>query len=207
MSSASIGVSRPPATGCARLPTSGPRSRCTASGGPCGTTPVTLGWCPSGRGRSSWMSPSSRRLGSVPQTLWIRTEPSDRVAHARSTRRTHPSGCRLRRGLMPSDDPALGAVSPSRAREVALARRERGHEAWAVRLLGDIEAHPDRFDAESGEALYREALALAEPRGMRPLVAYCHLGLGKLYRRTGKREQAQEHLASATAMYREMGMT
>lgn len=25
---------------------------------------------------------------------------------------------------------------------------------------------------------------------MRPLVAHCHLGLGTLYRRTGKREQA-----------------
>ena len=41
---------------------------------------------------------------------------------------------------------------------------------------------------------------------MRPLVAHCHLGLGKLYRRTGKREQAQEHLTIATAMYREMDM-
>jgi hypothetical protein len=40
-----------------------------------------------------------------------------------------------------------------------------------------------------------------------PLVAHCHLGLGKLYRRTGKREQAQEHLTTATTMYREMGMT
>ena len=40
---------------------------------------------------------------------------------------------------------------------------------------------------------------------MRPLVAHCHLGLGKLYRRTGKREQAQEHLTTATTMYREMG--
>jgi len=28
-----------------------------------------------------------------------------------------------------------------------------------------------------------------------------------LYRRTGKREQAQEHLTTATTMYREMGMT
>src|SRR4029450_291705 len=102
MSLASIGVSRPPATGCAGLPTSGPRSRCTASGGPCGTTPVTLGWCPSGRGRSSWMSPSSRRLGSVPQTLWIRTEPSDRVAHARSTRQTHPGSSRLLDSRQPS---------------------------------------------------------------------------------------------------------
>jgi hypothetical protein len=42
---------------------------------------------------------------------------------------------------------------------------------------------------------------------MRPLVAHCHLGLGKLYRRTGTREQAQEHVATATAMYRDMGMT
>jgi len=50
-------------------------------------------------------------------------------------------------------------------------------------------------------------MALAEPRGMRPLVAHCHLGLGKLYRRTGQREQAQEHLTTATTMYREMGMT
>ena len=42
---------------------------------------------------------------------------------------------------------------------------------------------------------------------MRPLVAHCHLGLGNLYRRTDKREQARGHLATATAMYREMGMT
>jgi pimeloyl-[acyl-carrier protein] synthase len=42
---------------------------------------------------------------------------------------------------------------------------------------------------------------------MRPLVAHCHLGLARLHRRTGKREQAQEHLTTATTMYREMGMT
>jgi hypothetical protein len=41
---------------------------------------------------------------------------------------------------------------------------------------------------------------------MRPLVAHCHLGLGKLYGRTGKREQAQEHLTTAATMYREMDM-
>jgi Tetratricopeptide repeat len=81
------------------------------------------------------------------------------------------------------------------------------HSAHALQLLGDIATRPDRVDAESGEAHYRQALALAEPRGMRPLVAHCHLGLGKLYRRTGKREQAHEHLTTATTMYREMGMT
>jgi hypothetical protein len=42
---------------------------------------------------------------------------------------------------------------------------------------------------------------------MRPLVAHCHLGLGKLYRRSGKGREADEHLRTATTMYREMGMT
>jgi len=82
-----------------------------------------------------------------------------------------------------------------------------GYAAHALHLLGDIATHPDRFDAERAEAHYRKALALAEPRGMRPLIAHCHLGLGKLYRRTGNREQASEHLTTATTMYREMGMT
>jgi hypothetical protein len=41
---------------------------------------------------------------------------------------------------------------------------------------------------------------------MRPLVAHCHLGLGTLYGRTGKREQAREHLSTATSMYRDMDM-
>jgi hypothetical protein len=53
---------------------------------------------------------------------------------------------------------------------------------------------------------YREALALADTLGMRPLVAHCHLGLGKVSPGTGKREQAREHLTTATTMYREMDM-
>jgi tetratricopeptide (TPR) repeat protein len=81
-----------------------------------------------------------------------------------------------------------------------------GFAAHALHLLGDIATHPDEFDADRGEAQYRKALALAEPRGMRPLVAHCHFGLGKLYRRTGNHEPAQEHLTTATTMYREMDM-
>jgi class 3 adenylate cyclase/tetratricopeptide (TPR) repeat protein len=91
-------------------------------------------------------------------------------------------------------------------RAVEFSPRHPGFAAHALHLLGDIAAHPDRFDAESGEGHYRQALALAEPRGMRPLVAHCRLGLGKLYRRTDEREQAQEHLTTAVSMYREMDM-
>jgi class 3 adenylate cyclase/tetratricopeptide (TPR) repeat protein len=89
---------------------------------------------------------------------------------------------------------------------VESSRGYHGSAAHALHLLGDIATHPDRFDAESGEAHYHKALALAEPRGMRPLVAHCHLGLGKLFHRLGKREQAREHLTTATTMYRGMDM-
>jgi len=61
--------------------------------------------------------------------------------------------------------------------------------------------------AENAEGCYREALALAEPHGMRPQVGHCHFGLGKLRPRRGDREQAQDHLTTAMAMYLEMGMT
>jgi class 3 adenylate cyclase/tetratricopeptide (TPR) repeat protein len=81
-----------------------------------------------------------------------------------------------------------------------------GFAAHALDLLGDIATHPSRFDAERGEAHYRKALALATPRGMRPLVAHCHFGIGKLYRRTDKRESAHAHLTTARAMFREMDM-
>ncbi len=82
-----------------------------------------------------------------------------------------------------------------------------GFAAHALHLHGDIATHADRFDAKRGEDCYRRALALAEPRGMRPLVAHCHLGLGKLHLRTGKRNQPCEHLTVAATMYRDMGMT
>ena len=78
--------------------------------------------------------------------------------------------------------------------------------AHGLLLLGDIATHPVRFDAESGAAHYREALALGHLHGMRPVIAHCHLGLGRLYRRTGQPEHARENLATAMTMYREMDM-
>jgi tetratricopeptide (TPR) repeat protein len=93
-------------------------------------------------------------------------------------------------------------------RAVTLARRrgERGHEAWALRLLGDIASHHARPDVTTAATHYGAAMTLASELEMRPLVAHCHLGLGRLYRRMGNPEQTREHLSTATAMYREMGM-
>jgi hypothetical protein len=41
---------------------------------------------------------------------------------------------------------------------------------------------------------------------MRPLLAHCNVGLGKLYRRSGDLRLAKEHLHKGIAMMREMEM-
>ena len=103
----------------------------------------------------------------------------------------------------------LGRLDEARRlgeRAIESSPHQPGYAAHALHLLGDIATHPDRFDAEIGEAHYRQALALAEPRGMRPLIAHCHLGLGTLCWRTGQRQEAEKHLTTATTMYRDMDM-
>ncbi|HSF01754.1 MAG TPA: hypothetical protein VLA62_02005, partial [Solirubrobacterales bacterium] len=92
-----------------------------------------------------------------------------------------------------------------RALDLAHRQKERGNEAWVLRLLGEIAAQADPPDLEA-HAHYRQALARADELGMRPLAAHCHLGLGKLSRSTGQPEQARDHLTTATTMYGEMGM-
>jgi tetratricopeptide (TPR) repeat protein len=97
-------------------------------------------------------------------------------------------------------------AAAQRALGLARQHKERGHEAYTLRLLGEIAAREDPLDIGKAENHYRQALALAEELGMRPLIAHCHVGLGKLYCRGGSRQQAEEHLTTATAMMREMEM-
>ena len=101
------------------------------------------------------------------------------------------------------DEAAHGA---NRALELARTYQERGHQAYALRLLGEVAAHREPSEIDAAETHYRQATALAEELGMRPLVAHCQLGLGQISRRTGKREQARDHLTGATTLYREMDM-
>jgi len=89
----------------------------------------------------------------------------------------------------------------------ARAHQERGHQAYAMRLLGDIAARREPLEIAQAEAHYQQALTLAEERGMRPLQAHCHHGLGTLYAKTGQREQARTELVAAIDLYRAMDMT
>jgi predicted ATPase len=87
------------------------------------------------------------------------------------------------------------------------AYKERGNEAYALRLLGAIAAHRDPLDVAQAEAHYQQALTLAAELGMCPLQSHCHLGLGALYARIEQREQARAELSTAIALYRTMEMT
>ena len=93
----------------------------------------------------------------------------------------------------------------TRAQEVAVARRERGHEAWAFWVLGEITnaRYPD--DPTRSSPHYAQALAIAAALGMRPLEARCHLALATK-RRGADPHTVQQHLSSAVTMFREMDM-
>ena len=60
-------------------------------------------------------------------------------------------------------------------------------------------------NAHSLAAAYRQALALAEALGIRPLQAHCHRG--RLYAATGQPEPTRMALSMALEMYRAMDMT
>jgi tetratricopeptide (TPR) repeat protein len=100
------------------------------------------------------------------------------------------------------------AAADHAARGLALARdrQERGTEAMALHLLGEIAAHANPPAVEQAEAHYRQALTLADELGMRPLVAHCHLGLGTLYRRAACPDQARAALTRCADLYRALDM-
>jgi class 3 adenylate cyclase/tetratricopeptide (TPR) repeat protein len=85
--------------------------------------------------------------------------------------------------------------------------QERGHQAYALWLLGAIAARREPLESEIAEAHYCQALSLAEELGMRPLQAHCHQDLGTLYVTTDQWEQARTALSAAIDLYRAMDMT
>jgi tetratricopeptide (TPR) repeat protein len=102
------------------------------------------------------------------------------------------------------DDALPLAIS---ALELSRSRQERGFQAYALRLLGEIAAHRDPLESAEAEAHYRQALTLAGTLGMRPLQAHGHLGLGTLYAKIGRTNQARAELSTAIELYRAMEMT
>jgi len=117
--------------------------------------------------------------------------------------------CRLSLGEAQVSAGRLEEPQALAERALVLARehQERGHQAYALRLLGEIAARREPPERDQAGDYYRQALALAEELGMQPLVAHCYLGLGKLYARIGRRAEARAELSAAVELYRAMEMT
>jgi len=98
-------------------------------------------------------------------------------------------------------DPERGA---RRALDLAQGHKERGHEAWVWRLLGEISLRSELGD--TGAEAFQQARALAEELEMRPLVAHARLGLGRWHLRAGRRAEAEEHLSGAAGLLSKLGM-
>jgi tetratricopeptide (TPR) repeat protein len=94
-----------------------------------------------------------------------------------------------------------------RALEYACAHKERGDEALALRLLGEITVYGDPLAVTEAETYYSRALGLAQELSMRPLQAHCHRGLGSLYGKKGRQEQAHAAISTALELYGAMKMT
>jgi tetratricopeptide (TPR) repeat protein len=92
------------------------------------------------------------------------------------------------------------------ALELTRIHQERGHQAYTLRLLGEIAARCSPPERELAEVYYQQALALANELGMRPLQAHCHRGLGTLYAATGRQQQAHTAFSAAIALYRDIDM-
>jgi hypothetical protein len=94
-----------------------------------------------------------------------------------------------------------------RAVSTARAHQERGFEGEALYRSGVVALQVEPIDLLQAGGHFREALAIAEDLGMRPLQAHCHLGLGKLYRRTDRPHEARAELNIALDLYLSMEMT
>ena len=96
--------------------------------------------------------------------------------------------------------------SAEQALALARAHKEPGYEGWALRLLAEIALGSDPPDAARAMEYGRTALTMAEKLGMRPLMAHCHLVLGRSLAQGADPAAGRRHLAAATRLLGEMDM-
>jgi class 3 adenylate cyclase/tetratricopeptide (TPR) repeat protein len=102
---------------------------------------------------------------------------------------------------------AEASESCRRAIELSRQRKERGHEAWALRLQAGIGARGPTGYQVAAEADFRAAVSLAASLNMRPLMALTHLDRGDVCLELGMLDEARRELRSALRQFGEMNVT
>jgi tetratricopeptide (TPR) repeat protein len=95
----------------------------------------------------------------------------------------------------------LAETKAAQALALATGSGARGHQAWTLRLLGEISTAAERFDGKAVEENFTRALGLTTTLGMRPLAVLCHEGLSRLHSRRGHQPQAEEALRQARSLW------
>jgi hypothetical protein len=107
-------------------------------------------------------------------------------------------------GLMVAGEDERAREIARHALDLARSHKERGHQAWAHRLLGDLASRGGVPALAEAEQHFRESLAIAEELRMQPVVAHAKLGLGRVMRLAGDRVRAEEHVVTAFMLFRGM---
>jgi class 3 adenylate cyclase/tetratricopeptide (TPR) repeat protein len=93
-----------------------------------------------------------------------------------------------------------------RSLQLAREHHERGYEAWALRLLGEITLRLDPVVSDTARRYFEDAIRLAGVLGMRPLIGRASLGLARLEQKL-EQPSARERFVAASDLFRELGMT
>ena len=145
--------------------------------------------------------------GRVPEALPLLERALEQIVTMRATTLYPLYAVWVAEGYVLAGRVAQARPLGQRALEVARAQKQPGYEAYALRLVGEIGGQDEASDVEVAATCYRQALALAEALGMRPLAAHCHRGLGVLYLKTQRQDQARAALTAALDLYHAMDMT
>jgi tetratricopeptide (TPR) repeat protein len=140
--------------------------------------------------------------GQVTEALPLLEAATDALSH--SMRGSALAMIYLGEGYLVAGRSGDARAQADRALALAVERKERGHQGWALRLQGEIAAHTAPGDIDGADASYRAAIDLATELGMSPLRAQCHLGLGRCYRRAGRHDAARAELSAAADLFRAM---
>jgi tetratricopeptide (TPR) repeat protein len=112
----------------------------------------------------------------------------------------------LAEGLLAAGDHGRALETACQALDLARECGERGHEAAALQVLGDVTARGAAADLLAARGHYEAALGLAHELGLRPLAASCHLSLAELDARTGDDAAATQRRAQAQRISGELGL-
>jgi len=155
---------------------------------------------------ASWLGLGYVRSGRIPEGLLLLQEAVEQLESTGQVSFYVVSLLFLSEGYLSAGrlDEALLA-----ARRVLDAKRtwKTALEARALYLFGTIASDRDPLDADIAEGYFRNALALAEQLGLRPLAAFCHFERGRLYAKIGRTYEARHEILTAIDLFQAMQMT